>query len=409
MAKFLFQAKTLDGRVVKGDLEAANESEARVIIRAQKLIPLKLAAAGSIMGPKAKSTGFFASFADTVGPKDLQVFTRQFSVLVGAGVPIVQALQALQTGARSPGMGNAIGAVLAEVEKGKRLGEAIASRPKVFDRLYINLVRAGEEGGVLDTVLNRLAEYIETSVKLRGKITGAMWYPAIVILIAGIVISGIMIFVIPSFVDMFSQMGEDLPALTQFVINLSNAMVDYWYLILSCAVFIPVAIKMYYDTDDGRKVLDQLIIQTPVFGSLVQKGSIARSSRTLATLLGAGVRIMEALDIAAATSGNWVIERTFLSAKDAVARGKSLTEPLKREKLFPNMVIQMIAVGEQTGNLDTMLGKIADFYEEEVEQAADALTSLVEPLLMVFLGVVIAVIVIAMYLPIFNLASAVTG
>lgn len=406
MPSFEFQAKTMEGKFVKGDLDAGSDAEARVMLRAQKLIPLKVVPKGGSEGG-GKSSIDLGLFTDSVSAKDLQVFTRQFAVLVAAGVPIMQSLEALRDGARSPGMAKALRGVVEQVEKGKRLGEALSTQPRVFDRLYINLVRAGEEGGVLDEVLNRLAEYIEKSVALRSKIVGALWYPAVIIVVAFLVIAGIMVFIIPNFVDMFAQMGEELPDLTLMVINLSEVFQEYWYLLLATFIGLPIALKFYYATDDGRKVLDEVLVRLPLFGGLVQKGSIARMSRTLATLLGAGVRIMDAMDIAASTSGNWVVEKTVLKAKEAVSKGKLLAEPLRQEKIFPSMVTQMIAVGEQTGNLDAMLGKVADFFEDEVEATAEALTSLIEPLLMVFLGGIIAIIVIAMYLPIFNMASAV--
>lgn len=403
MAIFEFQAKTEDGRLVKGELEAGNEAEARVRMRAQRLIPVKL-------DPKrgTNSPGFASSiFGSGVTLKDLQVFTRQFAVLVAAGVPIVQSLEAMARGARSAGMGNVLRDICADVEKGRRLAEALETKPKVFDRLYVNLVRAGEEGGVLETVLNRLAEYIETSVRIRGKVKSALFYPLAIVVVAIIVISFIMVFVVPKMSQMFLQSGQELPGLTVFVINVSNFFQHYWYVIAAFLVFIPLSLKMYYETDNGRKVLDAIFIELPVFGDLIKKSAIARFSRTLGTLLSSGVRIMDALEISSATTGNWVIEKALLDTKEAVARGKTLAEPMVKIPYFPNMVTQMISIGEQTGNIDQMLSKVADFYEDEVENATEAMTSLLEPILMVVLGVVIAVIVVAMYLPIFNLANTV--
>lgn len=405
MPTYVFQAKTPDGKFVKGELEAASDAEARVKLRAQKMVPLNVVGKG-LESKKQMKVGFLK---DSVSPKDLQVFTRQFAVLVSAGVPIVQSLEAMITGSRSAAMGRAVEKVVEEIEKGRRLADAMALVPDVFDRMYVNLIRAGEEGGVLDTVLNRLAEYIEKSVALRGKIMGALWYPGAVIIVAFAVIAGIMIFVIPSFVDVFKNAGQELPALTVMVMNLSNAFVKNWFLICAGVAGVPYALLAYYKTPDGKKVMDPILIELPIFGSLIQKGAIARMSRTLATLLSAGVRILDSLDIASSTAGNFVIEKAIVEARESVSRGKSLTEPLRRVRHIPTMVVQMIAVGESTGNLDTMLGKIADFYESEVESAAEALTSLIEPLLMVFLGGIIAVIVIAMYLPIFNMASIVGG
>jgi type IV pilus assembly protein PilC len=402
MATFNFQAKTMEGKFVKGEVEAGSETEARVKIRAQKLMPLKVVTKGGT--PLNLNIKLFE---DSVKSKDLQVFTRQFAVLISAGVPVVQSLQALIGSARSSGMANAIRKIVDEVERGKRLGDALGSQPKVFDRMYVNLVRAGEEGGVLDTILVRLADYIEKSVKMRAKIVGALFYPAAIVVVATLVVAGILIFVIPNFVKVFQGAHMQLPMMTVFVITASNTLARYWYIILAIFVGIPFGIRAYYRTEDGRKVLDPILLKIPVFGTLIQKSSVARMCRTLATLLAAGVRIMEALDIAGQTCGNWVIEKAMIDCREAVSKGRSLAEPLRKVKAVPNMVTQMISIGEQTGNLDQMLSKVADFFEDEVDVAADALTSMIEPLLMVFLGGIIAVIVIAMYLPIFNMASAV--
>ncbi len=403
MGAYEFQAKAADGRTVRGELDAANETEARVKLRAQRLIPLSVAPKGMT---KQRAASAKVSRVK-VNAKDLQVFTRQFAVLVGSGVPILQSLEAMAQGGRSQNMTMAIRGVLEAVGRGRPLAEAMAGFPGAFDRLYVNLVKAGEEGGVLDVVLNRLAEYIEKSVKLRGKVTGALWYPAAIISVAALVISGIMIFVIPSFVKMFEGAGQELPALTQLVIKISNVFKNYWYIMLGGVVGGVFALRAYYDSDDGRKVIDRILIDVPVFGTLIQRNAIARVSRTLSTLLAAGVRIMDALDIAGATAGNWVIEKALIDAKEVVAKGRALAEPLAKVKYFPVMVTQMIAIGEQTGNIDTMLSKVADFYEDEVESAAEAMTSMIEPLLMVVLGGIIAVIVIAMYLPVFSMAGAV--
>ncbi|MGE3760423.1 MAG: type II secretion system F family protein [Pseudobdellovibrionaceae bacterium] len=405
MPHFEFQAKTDDGRIVKGELDAANESEARIRMRAQRLTPIRIEIKKS--GNAAIDFKKLLAFGDSVSLKDLQVFTRQFAVLVGAGVPIVQSLEAMSRGARSVGMTNVLTSVCSDVERGRRLAEAMAAKPAVFDRLYVNLIRAGEEGGVLEVVLNRLAVYIETSVKLRGKVKGALFYPVAIIIVAIVVIAFIMVFVVPKMSAMFTQSGQQLPALTTMVINTSNFFQHYWYIMIATLIAIPMAIKMYYDTDNGRKVLDAIFIEVPVFGDLIKKSAIARFSRTLSTLLSSGVRIIDALEISSATTGNWMIEKALLDTKDAVSRGKTLAEPLAKVSYFPNMVTQMISIGEQTGNIDQMLSKVADFYEDEVSNATDAMTSLLEPILMVVLGGIIAVIVIAMYLPIFNMANTI--
>lgn len=404
MAQYLFVAKTIDGRAVKGEVEAENEADARVKMRAQKLTPVKLniKSAGAA---KSKDEVKF-KFGGSVSPKELQIFTRQFSTLIASGVPIVQSLEALIGPGRSPNLNKTLTAILNEVSKGRRLADAMREHPRVFDSMYTNLVHAGEEGGVLETVLNRLATYIEKSVKLKGKIKGALVYPASVITVAALIVSGIMVFVIPKFVEMFESAKMQLPWLTQQVVTFSKLFQKYWYLMIIAGAGIPVLFKTYYETVDGRKTLDAVVLKLPLFGELIRKGAIARFTRTLSTMLGAGVRIIEALDIAASTTKNWVIEQILLSARDSISKGKTLSEPLKASKEIPHMVSQMIAVGEQTGSLDQMLDKVATFYEEEVETAAGALTSMLEPIMMIFLGGIIAVIVVAMYLPVFNLAGA---
>lgn len=405
MPIFQFQARSTDGRVVNGEVEASNEVEARVRIRALKLAPIKVGRSG---GEGFQfSLGSFLS--EGVSDRDLQVFTRQFYVLVNSGVPIVQSLQSLSQGSRSVALGNALQRITERVEGGRRLADAMAQEPKIFDRLYINLVRAGEEAGALDSVLSRLAEYIEKSVKLKGKIKSALFYPGAIVLVAIGVISAIMIFVVPKLSQMFKDSGQELPALTQIVIQISEWCQSYWYMIVVLIFGLPLLLKMYHETDDGRKTLDGLLLGLPLFGTLIQKGAIARFSRTLATLLSSGVSIIEALEIAASTAGNYVLEQNFLGTRDYVSKGKTLAEPLRQIPEIPKMVTQMISIGEDTGNLDQMLNKVADFFEDEVENTTNAITSMIEPILMVVLGGIIAVIVIAMYLPIFNLAGAIGG
>lgn len=406
MGAFLFQARTADGKVVKGEVQARDENEARVRIRAQKLVPLQVVGkAGTQPAKKKPQSGF--SLGGGVKPKELQVFTRQFATLINSGVPVVQSIEAMIGPGRSPVMNDTLKKLLAEVGKGRRLADCLKEHPKVFDSMYVNLVHAGEEGGVLDTVLERLAVYIEKSVKLKGKIKGAMFYPAAVIVVAIIVVAGIMIFVIPSFVKMFQESGMELPWLTLQVIAASEFFTTYWWAVFGVLMAIPVLFTQYYATPDGRRTVDTLVLKIPLFGTLVTMGAVARFSRTLSTMLSAGVRIIEALDIAAGTTKNWPIEQVLVQAKDSISRGNNLSDPIKASKLIPDMVGQMIMVGEKTGSVDSMLDKIANFYEDEVETSAEALTSMIEPLMMVVLGGIIAVLVIAMYLPVFNLAGAV--
>lgn len=403
MAKFSFEAKGMNGKGFRGEIDAANEAEARIKLRAQKMVPIRIvsrekkASAGQRIGAKGVSS------------KELQIFTRQLATLLGSGVPIVQAMDVLSRSSRSPGMSFALKTTVTEINKGKRFGDALADHPRVFDRFYCNMVRAGEESGNLDMILNRLAGYIEKSVKIQGKIKGALVYPIGILIVAFGVIAALLIFVIPKFEQLFAQSGNELPTLTKIVIAMSNAFMSKWYLIIGGIVGGVFMLINYYKTEVGRQTCDGIMIDIPLLGDLVQKGAIARFTRTLSTLLGSGVGIMEALDISGKVVGNHVIERAIHRSKDAIAEGKSLTVPLAKEKYIPHMVTQMIGVGETTGNLDAMLSKIADFYEDEVDVAVGALTSIMEPLLMVVLGTIVAFLVVAMYLPIFNLASAVGG
>ncbi len=401
MARFTFEAKGDNGQNYHGDIEAANEAEARVKLRAQRLTPLKVVqkAAGS-GGKKSRSGG-------KVKAKELQIFTRQLSTLLQAGIPILQSLDSLARGTRAPVLKAAIADIMLNVQKGKRFADALAEHPNVFDKFFQNMIRAGEESGGLDQILNRLAVYIEKSVKIQGKVKGALVYPVAILGVAVMVVSAILIFVIPKFKELFESSGQELPGITVFVMGMSSFMMSYWYLIIGAMIGAFYGFKAYAATPAGRAQLDDLLLKAPVIGDIVQKGAIARFTRTLGTLLASGVGIMEALDISSRTVSNVTIEKAILRAKLAIQEGKSITVPLSKEKYIPAMVTQMISVGEQTGNLDTMLSKIADFYEDEVDAAVGAMTSLMEPVLMVVLGGMVGFLVIAMYLPIFKLASGV--
>lgn len=417
MPVYEFQAKNLQGKIVRGEVNAIDEGQAKEKIRARQLIPsrLRLKSGSNFLNSKKDIEASEASKANGSGvaggikSKELQIFTRQFAVLISSGVPIVQSLEAMAQGAKSPTLIKVLNNIVADLQAGKRLAEAMSVYPQIYDRMYVNLVKAGEEGGVLDEILNRLADYIEKSGKIKGKIKGALVYPIAIIIVAIIVISCILVFVIPKFVEMFQSNNKQLPWLTLQVIAASDFLKQYWWILLLSVVGGIAFIRQYYRTDDGRKKIDTILIEVPVFGVLIQKGAIARFSRTLATLIAAGVRIVDCLEIASATTGNYVIERSLLDAKESINKGRTIAEPLKKQKHIPTMVSQMIGIGEQTGNMDVMLGKIADFFEDEVETAAEALTSLLEPILMVVLGGIVAVLVSAMYLPIFDLAGAVGG
>lgn len=402
MPKYLYQAKYMTGQPVQGEIEAGNEAEARVILRSKKLIPLRVVPKAAAAPKQAKGL-----FQPKVKAKDLQIFTRQFATLINSGIPVVQSIEILAQSSRVGFFSTSLKAVAKSVAEGKRLGDALSEFPTIFDKLYVNMVKAGEEGGVLDTVLGRLAVYIEKSVGIKRKVVGALYYPIIIMIVAVAVVVGILVFVIPKFKDLFGKAGKELPALTQWVINLSEGFQHHWLIIFGTTFGLGFVGFQYYSTEAGKQAFDQIVIDLPLFGPLVQKSAIARFSRTLSTLLSSGVGILEALEISGRTVGNYVVERAILKSKNSISEGKSITVPLAKEKYMPDMVVQMIGVGEQTGNLDSMLGKIADFYEDEVDVAVSALTSMIEPMLMVFLGGIVGVLVISMYLPVFSLAGAI--
>ena len=340
-----------------------------------------------------------------VKSKDIAVFTRQFSVMIDAGLPLVQCLDILGQQQENKGFQKILLQVRQDVESGSSLAEAMRKHPQAFDDLYVNMVAAGEAGGILDTILQRLATYIEKNVKLKTQVRAAMIYPVSVISIAIIVVYVILWKVIPVFASLFQGLGADLPFLTLWIVALSKFIGRFWWLIMIVVAAAIFGVRQYYQTEAGRKQIDALLLKAPVLGIILRKIAVARFCRTLGTLLASGVAILESLDITARTAGNAVIEEAIQTVRKAVEEGKTLAEPLARTEQFPPMVCQMIGVGEQTGAMDTMLSKIADFYEDEVDAAVDGLMKLIEPLMIAFLGVVIGTIVIAMYLPMFTLIS----
>jgi type IV pilus assembly protein PilC len=405
VAVFTYQAKTMNGATVEGQIDAANESEARVKIRANKLLPVKVVVGSG--GLSAGATSFkFKSRVTKVKGKDLQNFTRQLAVLIAAGVPIIPSLDALSQGLKSATLKKALYEISQDISTGKKLGEAFGRQSHVFDRYYVNMIIAGEEGGVLEGVLKRIAEYIEKAVKLQGKIKGALVYPVAVLVISMCVITGLLIFVVPKFAELFQSNGMQLPALTQMTLDASEFMSKAWWIILLVVFGAYTGIKKYYTSSTGRETIDTMLLKLPLFGDLIIKGGLAKFTRTLSTLLGAGVPIMDAMDIAAQVSGNYQLEKSLLKAKESIAAGKSIAAPFAQEKIFPPLVVQMMAVGETTGALDQMLEKVADFFEDEVDQLVSALTSLIEPVMIVFLGGIVAFLVLAMYMPIFQMAGA---
>lgn len=404
MPTFTYEGKTLTGESRKGEIEAASLAVATAALRRQQIITSKL---------MEKKGGGFAlripGFGAKVTAKEIVVFTRQFATMIDAGLPLVQCLEILSGQQPNQLFKTTLTEIKKSVEGGSTFADALRRHPKVFDELYVNLVAAGEVGGILDTILNRLAVFMEKSEKLKGKIKGALTYPAVIVVIAGIVVAVLLLYVVPIFQGMFADFGSALPAPTQFVVNLSNGLKSYWWAFLGTIIGIVVSIRQFYHTDRGRVVIDGLLLKAPVFGDLLRKTAVARFTRTMATMISSGVPILEALEIVAKTAGNKIIESAIMQTRIALSQGKTLAEPLAATKVFPSMVVQMIGVGEATGALDAMLSKIADFYEEEVDTAVDTLMSLIEPALMAFLGVVVGGLVITMYLPIFKLAGAAGG
>lgn len=400
MGTFAYVGRTKQGAVRKGEVSAKSKEEALEQLKKQNLTVTTL----------DEKAGFSFGLGGGVGDKDIVVFTRQFGTMINAGLPLVQCLDILANQSDNKALAKAVGETKVAVEGGSTLADALRKHPKVFDELYCNMIHAGETGGLLDTILGRLSKHIEKAMKLKGQIKSAMVYPAAIIGVAVIVISVLMIWVIPIFAKMFTELSGGkmgLPGPTQIVINASNFMQSYFLLIIAGIAAAVWAIKKYYKTPQGKLFIDTVLLKAPIFGDLIRKASTAKFTRTLGTLISSGVPLLEALNICAKTSGNKVIELSLMDARVSISGGKTIAEPLQKSNVFPKMVTQMIAVGESTGALDQMLGKIADFYEEEVDQAVSALTALLEPLMMVFLGTIIGFIVVAMYLPIFTMASAI--
>jgi type IV pilus assembly protein PilC len=341
----------------------------------------------------------------SVKPRDLAIFTRQFSVMIDAGLPLVQCLEILGAQQSDKNFQKIISAVRTDVEQGATLQMALSKHPKAFNDLYVNMVGAGEAGGILDLILQRLSGYIEKAVKLTGKVKGAMTYPITVIIIAITVVGIIMVKVIPVFSQMYEGMGSSLPFPTQVCIMISNVIIHYFLLLAAAIALIVVGLKYYYKTPVGRLTLDTFILKIPVIGDMLRKVAVARFCRTLGTLTSSGVPILEGMDITARTAGNMVIQNAIMKSREAVEQGRNIAGPLAETKVFPPMVIQMVGVGEATGALDAMLSKVADFYEDEVDNAVAAMTAMMEPLIIAILGGVIGFIVVAMYMPIFNLAN----
>ena len=397
MPAFVWKGKTREGKSVSGERVADNKEAVMALLRREQILV-------SSVKEKGKEVAL-PKLGGGVGSKDLAVFTRQFSVMIDAGLPLVQCLEILGTQQENKTFAKILQQTRMDVEGGASLADAMRKHPKAFDDLYTNMIAAGEAGGILDTILKRLAVYIEKAVKLKSQVKGAMVYPIAVLSIAGIVIAVILWKVIPTFASMFEGLGAQLPLPTRIVIAMSNWFVRLLPFLIIGIVAAVFAFKRYYATYSGRRVVDRMILKLPILGLLMRKIAVARFCRTLATLVSSGVPILDGLEITARTSGNAIIEDAIMLVRKGVESGLTIAQPLKESGVFPPMVVQMIGVGEQTGALDAMLSKIADFYEDEVDQAVANLLTLMEPVMILFLGVTVGGIVISMYLPLFDLIS----
>ncbi|PIP07084.1 MAG: pilus assembly protein PilC [Syntrophobacterales bacterium CG23_combo_of_CG06-09_8_20_14_all_48_27] len=403
MPVFLWEATTKKGELKKGEMDAPDETVIRGLLRRQGLKSITVK-------KKPKDLLEYLPFLkQKVKGKDIVVFARIFSTMINAGLPLIQCLDLLATQEQNKTFSKIITSIKEDIEGGSTLSDALKKYPDIFDELFVNLVAAGESGGILDVILARLSGYMEKAMKLKSKVKGAMTYPASVLVISIGVVSLLLLKVIPVFQKMFEGMGGALPAPTQFLVNASQFMQDYFlHMIIAVAVIIYV-FRRYYRTEKGRLQVDSLVLKAPVFGPLLKKVAVAKFSRTLSTMMSSGVPILEGLAIVSKTAGNKIIENALLETRKCISEGRTIAEPLSESDIFPPMVVQMIAVGEATGALDAMLAKIADFYDDEVDAAVDTMTALLEPFMMVFLGGVVGGMIIAMYLPIFQMASVVGG
>jgi type IV pilus assembly protein PilC len=387
-----------NGQIQKGQVDLASKEEVTAFLRKQRMMMVSVREA-----PKPIKI----SFGNSIKTRDIVIFTRQFATMINAGLPLVQSLDILAKQTENAALKEVVRQVVFDVEAGNTLADAFRKHPKAFTDLYVNMIAAGEAGGILDTILLRLATFMEKNDALVRKVKGAMVYPVVIMGVAVIAITVLLIFVIPTFQSMFASVNLELPLPTRIVIGASNFLTSFWWAIIGVIALAVFAIKRYYATTGGRKTLDTLLINSPVLGDVIRKSAVSRFTRTLGTLVSSGVAILDGLEITAKTSGNRVIHDAVMESRASIAGGDTIAGPLERSKVFPPMVVSMIAVGEQTGGLDEMLSKIADFYDEEVDVAVSALLSLMEPMMIVILGVVVGGMVIAMYLPIFDMMNAV--
>jgi type IV pilus assembly protein PilC len=399
MPVFEYTAKNVQGgQIIKGTLDVASRDEVIAHIRKNRMTLVSVREA-----PKSLNI----TFGGGITTRDVVIFTRQFATMINAGLPLVQSLNILAQQTENKKLAEVTKAVVYDVEAGNTLADALAKHPKAFSDLYTNMVAAGEAGGILDTILVRLATFLEKNDAIVRKVKGAMVYPAVIISVAALAIAILLIFVIPTFEEMFASVNMELPLPTRAVIGMSNILTNWWWAIIAGFVLLVFALRSYYGTLSGKKTIDGLALNAPVLGDLLRKSAVSRFTRTLGTLLSSGVSILDGLEITAKTAGNRVIHDAVMSSRQSIAGGDTIAGPLQTSGVFPPMVISMISVGEQTGGLDEMLAKIADFYDDEVDVAVSALLSLMEPIMIVVLGVIVGGIIVAMYLPIFDMVNAV--
>ena len=403
MTVYVWEGKSSQGGQQKGSVEAANEAAARLLLRKQNI------RLGRIKEKPKDILANIALLQPKVTAKDLVLFTRQLSTMIDAGLPLIQGLEILANQEPNKTFQKILLQIKTDVEAGATFADALKKHPKVFDNLYTSLVAAGELGGVLDTILQRLATYIEKNEKLKGKVKGALVYPVTILIIAAVVVVVMLVFVIPVFQEMFSSLGGQLPALTQGVVDMSAFLRRNFLFLIGIIVAVVVTFNRIRATDKGEYFFDRLALKLPIFGLLLKKVAVAKITRTLGTMITSGVPILDGLDIVAKTAGNRIVEEAIIATKASISEGKTIAEPLSKSGVFPSMVCQMVSVGESTGALDAMLIKIADFYDDEVDATVDAITSLIEPFMMIFLGGTVGTMLAAMYLPIFKMAGAVGG
>ena len=404
MPVYIWKGKTLQGEVQNGEIELGSQEEVLAHLRKKRIIT-------TFVREKPKSLNIKLSLPGMGGvkTKDLAIFTRQFATMINSGLPLVQCLDILSVQTESEAFKEIITDVMQHVESGSTLAESLRKHPKVFDNLFVNMVEAGEAGGILDDILLRLATYIEKAEALRRKIKGAMTYPAVVLSVAGGTTVFMLLFIIPTFAKMFSDFGADLPLPTQIVMGVSNFLQNFWWLMLGIAIAAVITYRRVVATEKGRLFVDKAMLKIPVLGDVLLKGAVARFTRTLGTLISSGVPILDGLEITANTAGNKVIERAINATRGSIREGETIAAPLKEAEVFPPMVVQMISVGEETGALDEMLTKIALFYEDEVNTAVETLTSIIEPVMIVVMGVIVGGMVVAMYMPMFKMVEVVAG